>query len=170
MFSFTKAWGDRMDRLDNLASSDVFINRTYDTIDGGQFSTDSLKDTHITAFNVWSTTCPPCIQEMPDLEELNQSYPDSEFRIIGILSDSASSDGTISQKHIDEGNEIAAAAGVTYPNLVINAEMYAFITSNTIGTPTTFFVNSEGAIVETVTGGHTHKAWKEKIDSVLASN
>ena len=169
MLSFTLAWGDRMDQLDAAASSDVFIDRTYDTIDGGQFSTDSLKDTRLTAFNVWSTTCPPCIKEMPALEELNNAYPDSEFRVVGILYDSASSDGTVSQKHVDEGIEIASSAGVTYPNLVVSAELYAFITSSVVGTPTTYFVNSEGTIVETVTGGKELDAWKAKVDEIMAS-
>ena len=168
MLSFTLAWGDRMDRLDAMASSDVFADKTYATIDGGQYSTDSLKDTRLTAFNVWSTTCPPCIKEMPALEELNNAYPDSEFRVVGILYDSASSDGTVSQKHVDEGIEIASSAGVTYPNLVVSAELYAFITSSVVGTPTTYFVDSEGTVVETVTGGKELDAWKTKVDEVLA--
>ena len=35
MFSFTRAWGERMDRLDDMSNSDVFVNKTYETIDGG---------------------------------------------------------------------------------------------------------------------------------------
>lgn len=169
MFGFTKAWGDRMERLDSMANSDVFVGKTYETIDGGQFSTDSLKDTRLTAFNVWSTTCPPCIAEMPDLELVNQSYPDSEFRIVGILSDSSKADGSIIQKHIDEANEIAATAGVTYPNLIVNEELYAFVATNIIGTPTTFFVDSNGTVIDTVTGGNSYESWKEKVDQALAS-
>ena len=114
MFSFTKAWGERMDRLDVMANSDVFIGKTYSTIDGGQYLTDGIKGTKLTAFNVWSTTRPPCIGEMPDLEKLNQSYPDSEFRVVGILSDTAKSDGTVIQKHLEEANKITVTAGVTF--------------------------------------------------------
>jgi len=168
MFSFTKAWGERMDRLDAMSTSDIFVNKTYATIDGSQFSTESLKETRVTAYNVWATTCPPCIAEMPDLEKLDKSYPDSEFRVVGILNDSTDSDGKVVQKHIDDANKIVASAGVTYPSIVVSQEMYAFLATNTIGTPTTYFVDSNGKILKSVTGSNSYDSWKAEVDTVLA--
>lgn len=35
--------------------------------------------------NFWATWCPPCIEEMPDLESLNQDYP--TVRFVGLAID-----------------------------------------------------------------------------------
>lgn len=168
MIGFTKAWGDRMDTLARVGEANVFKDSEYATITGGKFTPEDLKKARVTAFNVWATTCPPCIQELPELEKLNHEYPEGEFQVVGILNDSTDSGGNVNQKHIEDGCKIVEKAGVTFPTLVSSKELYAFLSSNIMGTPTTFFVDSEGNVIEMVTGSDDYDGWKAKIDSVLS--
>jgi len=46
---------------------------------------------------------------------------------------------------------------------------YAFVMTNIIGTPTTFFVDSSGKVIETVTGADDFEGWKQHVDEALAS-
>ena len=169
MISLTQAWGERMDRLAEIADSDIFAENSYSTIDGRQYTPADLKNARVTLFNVWATNCPPCIEELPALEELNHSYPAGQVQVIGILSDSVDSKGNVSEKHITDAVDIAGKAGVTFPTIVVDKNLYAFVQTTIIGTPTTYVVDSEGHIITTVTGGKKLDGWKEEVDSALAS-
>ena len=61
-----------------------------------------------------------------------------------------------------------ADSGAPYPTLILDQATYAFVTTNIVGTPTTFFVNSDGEVVRTVTGGNTYNNWKAYTDEELA--
>lgn len=168
MIGFTKAWGDRMDTLATLSSADAFKGKEFDTIGGGKFTSEDIKKARVTAFNVWATTCPPCIRDLPEFEKLSHEYSQSDFQIVGILSDSADSGGNVAKDRLEDAKGIIDKAGLTFPTLILSKELYAFLAANTIGTPTTFFVDSEGNIIEMVTGANDYDGWKAKIDSILA--
>ncbi|MEM9102664.1 MAG: TlpA disulfide reductase family protein [Pseudomonadota bacterium] len=39
---------------------------------------------HVILLNFWASWCPPCIEEMPLLQELHTQYKDMKFTVIGI--------------------------------------------------------------------------------------
>ena len=45
---------------------------TAETLDGSEFSPETLAAADLTVLNIWQTTCPPCIREMPELAELER--------------------------------------------------------------------------------------------------
>jgi hypothetical protein len=49
---------------------------TAETLDGSEFSPETLAAADLTVLNIWQTTCPPCIREMPELAELERELPD----------------------------------------------------------------------------------------------
>src|SRR5690606_30720483 len=49
--------------------------------------------------NFWATWCPPCVDEMPVLDELQHEFGTEKLRIVGIGIDSASNIADFSQKH-----------------------------------------------------------------------
>ncbi len=49
-------------------------------------SLEGLRGT-VVVLNVWSTTCIPCLKEMPSLERLSRMFADSGVRVIGIATD-----------------------------------------------------------------------------------
>lgn len=167
-FTLTKAWGERMDQLAALSSTDAFKTMDLETLDGTHFTSENLKDARITIFNVWGTNCPPCIRELPYLQELNDTYAPGEIQVVGLLSDSVDASGTVVPAHLDDARKYMADSGATYPTLILDQATYAFVTTNIVGTPTTFFVNSDGEVVRTVTGGNTYNNWKAYTDEELA--
>lgn len=167
-FTFAHTWGDHMKTVEAVSSTDVFKSFDLETLDGDHFTSDQLADAQITLFNVWSTDCAPCIMEMPDLEALNNSYPEGQIQIVGLVSDSVDSYGSVVPAHIEDANSLVSRTGVTYPSLILNEDFYAFCQTSIVGTPTTFYVNSDGEIIETVTGRQDYSQMTAKVDSVLA--
>lgn len=168
-FSYTLAWGHKVDLMASQSSTDTFKNLNLETIDGDVVTSENLKDARVTLFNVWGTTCAPCVQELPILEELTHSYAPGEIQLFGMLEDSLDSRGGVVQAHLDTAKNYLTKAGATYPTLVLDEPTYAFVKTSVVGTPTTFFVDSEGNIVHVVTGANSLDGWKEQVDIALSN-
>lgn len=168
-FAYTTAWGIRVDRLSAISSTDVFKKVDLEIIDGGHFTEENLKDARVTLFNVWGTSCSPCIAEMPDLEKLGQSYEPGQIQIVGLVEDAVNANAEVIPAKAAEAQQIMDKAGATFPSLLMDMNTYAFVKTNVAGTPTTFFVDENGTILHTVTGRQSFKQWKKSVDEVLAT-
>lgn len=80
-------------------SSGVFESFTAQDLDGNQVDETIFEDAELTMINVWGTFCTPCLEEMPDLAELNREYQEKGVQIIGICSDTINAD-----KELDEAS------------------------------------------------------------------
>ena len=168
MIGFTSAWGMMVDRMEATDSTNVFSTMNLKDLNGKSFTSENLKDAQISIFNVWSTTCAPCVMEMPDLETLNHSYEAGQIQVIGLLEDSSDRDGTPIEENLATAREIVEKTGVTYPVLVLDQLTYAFISSTIVGTPTTFYVDQEGKILMTATGAESLEAMRGRVDKLLS--
>lgn len=145
---------------------DVGTRVTFEGQDlaGNTVSSDIFSDTKLTMVNVWATYCNPCLSEMPELGELAGEYDSGDFQIIGIVSDVQEGAG-------DEGLELAAylveQTGADYPHLLLNESLYYGLLTDVSAVPTTFFIDGEGNILDTVVGAQDKAGWKEKIDGLL---
>lgn len=133
-------------------------------LEGNAVSSDIFSDTKLTMVNVWATYCNPCLSEMPGLGELAGEYDSGDFRIIGIVSDVQEGAG-------EEGVELATylveQTGADYPHLLLNESLYYGLLTDVSAVPTTFFIDGEGNILDTVVGAQDKAGWKEKIDGLL---
>ena len=59
---------------------------TLPTHQGPQVSLESLRG-RVVLLNFWATWCPPCLEEMPSLEDLNQKMMGKNFSVIAISVD-----------------------------------------------------------------------------------
>lgn len=168
MIGFTSAWGMMVDRMEATASTNVFSAMNLKDLNDKSFTSENLKDARISIFNVWGTTCAPCVMEMPDLETLNHSYEAGQIQVIGLLEDSSDRDGTPIEENLATAREIVEKTGVTYPVLVLDQPTYAFISSTIVGTPTTFYVDQEGKILMTATGAESLEAMRGRVDKLLS--
>ena len=50
---------------------------TAKTLDGAELTADTLAACDVTVINIWQTTCPPCIAEMPEIAELTSELPEN---------------------------------------------------------------------------------------------
>lgn len=167
VLTFSAAWAKRQEHIEAEASTDVFQTFELPTLDGGTFSAAELRATTLTAVNVWGTDCPPCIHELPDLEKINSTYAESEFRIIGVPMDVSDQGKEINEYRLAEAHRIVEAAGVTFVNVIPDEKMFTFLSGTMLGTPTTFFLDNEGKIVETVTGSRTKEDWEAIVTELL---
>lgn len=168
MLCYTMSWGVQMKRYEEQSSTDVFEKLNLEVIGGGRFTHENYKDAKLTILNVWGTDCAPCIGELPELEELNHSYAPGEIQVVGLLKDSMSSKGEVQEANINRAQDLFESAGATYPDLIVDTDTFAFLSTAIAGTPTTFFIDSNGKLVKTVTGANTLLAWKQQVDDTLA--
>ena len=133
-------------------------------IEGNRISSAVFADAEITMVNVWATYCNPCLREMPGLGELAGAYDAGEFQIIGIVSDVLEN---ADQKAVDLVKDLIEQTNAQYPHMLLNESVYYALLTDVSVVPTTFFIDRNGVILDTVTGAMDQSAWKEKIDEFL---
>ena len=137
-------------------------------LEGNTLDQSILADYDLTMVNVWATFCGPCINEMPDLGELAAEYADKGVQIIGLVSDTMDSDGTISDSQVETAKEIVAETGADYRHLLPSDDLLGIL-SQIYAVPTTFFVDSEGVQVgDAIVTAQSKEKWIETIDGMLA--
>lgn len=132
--------------------------------DGETVTSDIFADSRLTMVNVWATYCNPCLMEMPYLGELADEYSPKDFQIVGIISDVLEGDEDALQTALSLIDETGAD---TYTHLLLNESLYTAMLTDVTAVPTTFFVDSEGRILDTVLGSKDKDTWKEIIDAYL---
>jgi len=101
-------------------------------------------DGKIVFLNFWATWCPPCLKEIPEFIELQNSYGDQGFQIIGLAID----DEEAVRQYVEE-------VGMNYPSLVVEADGIGLAKrfGNGIGAlPYTVIINRDGEISDTFRG------------------
>ncbi|MDO4482976.1 MAG: TlpA disulfide reductase family protein [Clostridia bacterium] len=118
-------------------------------LQGSEVTDDIFAQADLTVLNVWATTCPPCIREMPELEAWSHDLPEN-VQVIGLVIDVSDTSGKV----YDTAMTIIGKTGVTYRNLMMDRSLTGFV-SGIIGTPTTFFVDKDGRqVCEPVVGAY----------------
>lgn len=133
-------------------------------IEGNTASSSIFSESKLTMVNVWATYCNPCLNEMPGLGELAAEYDSEEFQIIGIISDVQEG---ANQEMMDLAADLIEQTGADYTHLLLNASLYYALLTDVSAVPTTFFIDENGVILDTVIGAMDKSAWEEKINALL---
>lgn len=133
-------------------------------LDGNSVSETIFSQSKLTMVNVWATYCNPCLSEMPGLGELAGKYEQGEFQIIGIVSDVQEG---ADKEAVDGVKALIEATGANYTHLLLNESVYFALLTDVTAVPTTFFVDENGAVLDTVIGAMKKSAWEEKINGFL---
>lgn len=149
------------------ASGDSQIAFTCQDMDGNSVSEAVFSESKLTMVNVWATYCNPCLREMPGLGELAGEYEAGEFRIIGIISDVMEGADAAA---MDNAASLIETTGANYTHLLLNESVYYALLTEVTAVPTTFFVDENGEVVDTVIGAMEKTAWEEKINALLEDN
>ena len=133
------------------------------TLDGVAFSSDYFANYDVTVINVWATWCQPCVSELEHLEKLNSTYSDKNVSCIGILFDSGD-DGAIFQ-----AKNILASKSATFLQLEMSEKAHELLEQpyNMTSLPTTFFVNSNGDIIDVKVGADSYAGWCNSLEGIL---
>lgn len=107
--------------------------------------------------NCWAYWCGPCINEMPDLEQLHQAYPN--LLLLGV---SVDNDEPILVRRAVE------TTGVTYPILEPADDLETICTVSQY-IPATFFLAPDGTLLceEPYVGSKSYEAWAAIVEEYL---
>ncbi|MCC6263762.1 MAG: TlpA family protein disulfide reductase [Bryobacterales bacterium] len=91
--------------------------------------------------NFWATWCPPCVQEMPSLEQFHQKYGKRGVIVLGVNVD----------RNEQTYRQFMQRSGITFPNTFdptagIGAQF------GTYKYPETYLINREGRVLEKFVG------------------
>ena len=145
---------------------------TFETtdIDGNTYTEKVFSDYDLTLVNAFTTWCSPCVNEMPELEELYQEMKDQGVGVVGMVLDSVSEDGTPDDSIVQKAQLLKEKTGVTYPLLLPDKGFLNGRISGLQSFPESFFVDKDGNIVsDPIMGSNTFDGWKEAVEKQLAA-
>jgi thiol-disulfide isomerase/thioredoxin len=115
----------------------TFDEAVYTTFDGEEVPFASVRGTP-TVVNFFSSTCTPCITEMPDFEAVYQEVKDHGVTFLGL----AVADRT------DAARDLVEDTGVTYPTAQ-DRDASVITMLEGVGLPTTVLLDADGRVVKT---------------------
>ena len=129
-------------------------------VDGNDVDESIFKENKLTIINLWGTFCPPCIEEMPSIQKIQDEYKD-KVKVIGLLVDST--------EKTDDVKEVLKEKNITYTNIIANQKLCDDLVLKFGYVPVTLFVDSEGKIIEQyIAGDATYDMLKQHVDELLA--
>ncbi len=132
---------------------------------GNEVDSSIFADNKVTVINFWSTTCPPCIEELPILEKISVDMKDKEVGVKGFLYEFG---GQINDEILEEAKYILEKGGVSYQQLVGTGEiMEDELIQSIYAVPTTFAVDSDGEIIFATVGAMDYDGWQEFVNEAL---
>jgi len=135
----------------NIYGNNLKFN--FATITGEKLSEVNLKN-KIVLINFWGTWCSPCVQELPLLEQLYQTYKSPDLIFLGIAEDSKS----------EKIAEFMEKFKVHYFIVQDQSDYFADFFAVSV-MPTTFLINMKGEVVLRIEG--FSKEGIESIDEML---
>ena len=146
------------------SNSKLFKEMKTEDINGNKVDSSIFSKYKLTVVNVWNTGCTPCVDEIPTLVKLNKEYEKKGVSIKGLLLESGVGLNDEEKKTVED---ILKKAKSTYQQLTVSEDMLQDKTLILQSFPTTFFVDKDGNIVDSIEGSNDYDGWKAKIDEVL---
>lgn len=146
----------------------ILSNFSATDLEGRTVDPSAFSGYDLIMVNVWATFCNPCLSEMPELGELAGEYAGKRVRIVGLVTDVLSADGSISDRQVEIARDIVEATNADYLHILPSEDLFSLV-SQISSVPTTFFVDSAGRQVgSTYLGAKEKEKWASIIDKTLA--
>lgn len=151
--------GDTVTDLSNLVTKDI---------EGKEFSSKDFANYDLTMVNVFATWCTACVQEIPDLAEVQKEMQPKGVNIVGVVTDTVDDSGE-NQEALEKAKLIMERTKANYSFLMPDKSNFNGRLNGIQALPETFFVDKNGQIVgESYSGSHNKKDWMEIIEKELA--
>lgn len=138
-------------------TSDYKNDFTLKDLDGNEVSLSDFAGS-IVVLNFWATWCPPCKAEIPDFVEVSSSYKDKGVSFIGVSLD-------------EDFNALVNFVSEYKISYTIVVDSNSVNVANDWGInaiPTTFFLDENGNILDSVIGQIPKETLITKIESFLS--
>ncbi|HEU4997563.1 MAG TPA: TlpA disulfide reductase family protein [Lapillicoccus sp.] len=146
-----------------VANRGAAVSLAGTTVDGKPWSMSADAPGKVVVVNVWGSWCPPCVDEMPHLQQVWSSYEKAGKAVAFVGID------------IKEGAATSAAFlkanSVTYPSLSdgdSGGRPMLALQGKASATPTTLVLDRQGRIAARVLGATTAGTLTALVDDVLA--
>jgi len=108
-------------------------------------TTASLSDFSgkVVLLNFWATWCLPCIQEMPDMEQLWQRYKDAGLIVLGVSNDDAGKRKRV-ETFIDKVN-------LSFP-ILLDSDSTVSELYDVSGIPVSYLISRDGTLLAKIVG------------------
>ncbi|MGA2296971.1 MAG: TlpA disulfide reductase family protein [FCB group bacterium] len=134
--------------------------------DGKIYTFSEFTKGKVVFLNFWGTWCPPCRREIPDIVEISKDLANKDFVVIGIACERPGSDLAT---NISNVKSFADAKGIPYQLFTTASDNRAL--SEAYGgiqaVPTTFIIDKQGKINETLVGMRSKDEFMQSINRVL---
>ena len=158
--AFMEGAGNTVTDLSNIVTKDIH---------GKEFSSKDFANYDLTMVNVFATWCTACIQEIPDLVEVQKEMQAKGVNIIGIVTDTVDDTGE-NREALEKAKLIQEKTKANYSFLMPDKTNFNGRLNGIQALPETFFVDKNGQIVgETYSGSHNKKDWTEIIEKELSA-
>ncbi|OEH92485.1 TlpA disulfide reductase family protein [Bacillus solimangrovi] len=147
------------------AASDMVLTKggvaplfSLTNLQGEQVSLQELKGTKV-ILNFWATWCPPCKEEMPEMQKFYEENKDNDVIVLAV-------NATQTEIRASDVQDFVNEYELTFPILldeegIVNTDMYHVVTL-----PTTFFIDSNGIMQQQVLGSITYEQMKSITESL----
>lgn len=115
---------------------------TFTTVTGEELSMQSLRG-KVVWINFWATSCPSCIEEMPDLIDTYQRFKPLGFEVIAVA---------MSYDPLNYVVNYKEAAKLPFPVVADKGGEVARAFGDVKLTPTAILVDKQGGILKTIVG------------------
>jgi len=132
-------------------------------LDGSTFTQSDFRSKDVTAINLWSSTCGPCIEEMPEIAKFSKTLP-SNIQFVTVCLDGSGDTENV--------KSILRSAGYEGTTILEGDGDFKTLCEKIQYTPTTIFVDKDGNMVgDVIIGGQENLAdtFTKAINSVLKS-
>ena len=108
----------------------------------------------VVLLDFWATWCPPCREEIPELQKIFDEYRDKGVVVIGASSESSEQIRQFKQK-----------MGISYPLLKVATKVFS--TYQVRGIPTTYIIDKKGYIQHREVGFAPGRGVEEKFRNII---
>lgn len=125
------------------------------TLDGEKVTSEDMKGKKV-LLNFWATWCPPCKEEMPDMQKMYEEYIDEDVVVVGVNVTSSENNRKDVQTFVQE-------LQLTFPILMDETGKVTH-QFEILSFPTTYFIDSDGVIRSKVIGALSKEKMYAEID------
>ena len=138
-------------------------------LEGEAVDESILAEAKLTMVNVWATYCPSCIDCLPDLAVLQETYAEAGLKVMGIISDTVDPNLQPLPEQLETARKLLEDSSASYLQLIPSADLVYLVLYQIQYIPTTFFVDSQGRQVGTAfVGARELEDWQEIVEEYLA--
>ena len=132
-------------------------------LDGTKVSSKELFGSHdVTMVNLWTSTCQGCEDELGELSDLNERVSAAGGCVIGLIMDTDMDDA------VEKCRAKLEQHGATYINIPATEQMRKDLETNIY--PLTYFVDSDGKVLGSITGNQGLAAYENKFKEFLGKD